>query len=71
MHFALRSGAEHQCLQIEIPGHTPHLRYYEDVSKNNPGGLNDSQKVLFIMLIHIWRVVLCIYVLLKVPFKSP
>ena len=46
LYFALRSGAEHRSLRpgqielIEVPGQTPHLKYYEDISKNNPGGLS-------------------------------
>ena len=46
LYFALHSGQEHRSLRpgqiepVEVPGKTPFLRYYEDVSKNNPGGLN-------------------------------
>ena len=45
LYFALRSGQEHRSLRpdqielVEAPGQTPYLKYYEDVSKNNPGGL--------------------------------
>ena len=57
LYFALRSGQEHRQLrlnpcQIEVirkPGETPFLRYKEDVSKNNPGGLKGrkvKQKVV-------------------------
>ena len=43
-YFALRSGQEHRALrfsppQIELFGEKAFLRYTEDVSKNNPGGL--------------------------------
>ena len=46
MFFALRSGQEHRSLrsaQIELfepPGQMPYVVYHEDVSKNNPGGIN-------------------------------
>ena len=47
MYFALRSGQEHRVLRfhpsqielIEKPGERPYLKYTEDMSKNNPGGL--------------------------------
>ena len=47
VYFALRSGQEHRALsfyppQIELfeqPGKRAYLRYTEDISKNNPGGL--------------------------------
>ena len=45
MYFALRSGKEHRSLRpgqielVEVPGKTAFLRYTEDVSKNNAGGL--------------------------------
>ena len=46
-HFALRSGAEHHSLRFNSPqitlhepaGETPYLKYVEDVSKSNQGGL--------------------------------
>ena len=47
IYFALRSGQEHRNLhfepaQVELvdnPGERAYLRYSEDISKNNPGGL--------------------------------
>ena len=47
VYFALRSGQEHRNLRfdpaqvefIESPGQRAYLRYTEDISKNNPGGL--------------------------------
>ena len=47
IYFALRSGQEHRSLrflpaQVELmdrPGQRAYLRYTEDISKNNPGGL--------------------------------
>ena len=47
IYFALRSGHEHRNLrfvpaQVELvdhPGEKTYLRYTEDISKNNPGGL--------------------------------
>ena len=47
VYFAQRSGQEHQNLRfdpgqvelIERPGQRTYLRYTEDISKNNPGGL--------------------------------
>ena len=60
IYFALRSGQEHQVLRfnppqielIEKPGERLFLKYTEEVSKNNPGGLKGritSQKLSFIM----------------------
>ena len=47
IYFALQSGQEHRNLRfeppqielIEPPGQRAFLRYTEDISKNNPGGL--------------------------------
>ena len=47
VYFALRSGQDNQNLcfdpgQVELierPGQRTYLRYTEDISKNNPGGL--------------------------------
>ena len=49
LYFALRSGQQHRSLRpgqielVEVPGKTPFLRYYEDISINNPGGLNHKK----------------------------
>ena len=37
MHFEWTGAQEFEL--VEAPGQTPYLKYYEDVSKNNPGGL--------------------------------
>ena len=49
LYFTLLSGQEQRSLRpgqielVEVPGNTPFLRYYEDVSKNNPGGLKHKK----------------------------
>ena len=52
-YFALRSGQEHRALwhspsQIELvekPGQRAFLKYTEELSKNNQGGINASQRL--------------------------
>ena len=52
IYFALRSGQEHRNLrfqpaQVELmdrPGQRAYLRYTEDISKNNPGGLKEKKQ---------------------------
>lgn len=54
IYFALRSGQEHRNLRFEPaqvefvdnPGERAYLRYSEDISKNNPGGLKGRKNRL-------------------------
>lgn len=53
LYFALQSGAEHcnvrhnpnQILLFETPGQRAYLRYVEDMSKNNQGGLKSRSHI--------------------------
>ena len=58
--FALRSGKEHRQLRhspcqielVETSGQRPYLRYTEDISKNNPGGLQGRKLKPKVVLHH-------------------
>lgn len=60
IYIALRSGQEHGNLRfqpsqielIEQPGHRAFLRYTEDISKNNPGGLKGRKNKPKVVIQH-------------------
>ena len=60
IYFALRSGQEHRMLRfqpsqielIEQPGQRAFLRYTEDISKNNPGGLKGRKNKPKVVIQH-------------------
>ena len=65
VYFALRSGKEHRDLQVNqirieaTPSWKRCIKYTENGSKNNPGGLNDQkieQKLWYILKIHLTQI---------------